>query len=230
MARRVRRSCAVLLATALLVAVPGSGHAADPLQPGDYMQSGSAACTLGFVFDGIGAYAGRVYLLTAAHCVRLGGYVQDEAGSTFGRVVVVGNGGSAAHDYAFIEVLSSHVGRVRAAVKGIPGTPKGYTSAAETKTGDNIRLSGYGLGYDLLPATREQRFGVLTYDDASEYALVGLDTFGDSGGPFVHKRTGKAFGIVSRLCLGTCTSAGPTVQGIVSKAWARGFTVRLRTA
>jgi hypothetical protein len=36
-------------------------------------------------------------------------------------------------------------------------------------------------------------------------------------------------GIVSRLCVGLCTEEGPTVQGILAKARARGFALALRT-
>ena len=43
------------------------------------------------------------------------------------------------------------------AVKGHPAFPKGFTTPANTLTGDQIQLSGYGLGYDTTPATQEQR-------------------------------------------------------------------------
>ena len=45
----------------------------------------------------------------------------------------------------------------------------------------------------------------------------------------MHVKTGKALGIVSRLCAGACSEEGPTVQGILAKAAARGFPVTLRT-
>ena len=214
----------------LLSAPPASGQAGDPLQPGDYVATDVGSCTLSFVYDGLGAYAGRVYLGTAAHCVeRVGELVRDEDGAAFGQVALIGDADVTAQDYAFIEVLPDHVGRVFAGVKGWPQYPTGYTRSSETQFGDVIRMSGYGLGYDLLPLTREQRVGIVMSDDASEYVVTGLDTWGDSGGPFVHEATGKAYGIVSRLCIGLCTSEGPTVEGILAKAAARGFTVQLRT-
>ena len=52
---------------------------------------------------------------------------------------------------------------------------------------------------------------------------------GVQGGPLVHIGTGRALGIVSRLCAGTCSEEGPTVQGILAKAASRGFSVTLRT-
>ena len=45
----------------------------------------------------------------------------------------------------------------------------------------------------------------------------------------MHVGTGKALGIVSRLCVGVCSEEGPTVQGILAKAASRGFSVTLRT-
>jgi hypothetical protein len=71
---------------------------------------------------------------------------------------------------------------------------------------------------------------VLTADDDEAYSALATLIFGDSGGPLAHVPTGKALGTVSRLCIGLCQAEGPTVQGIVAKAAAQGFTVRLRTA
>ena len=107
--------------------------------------------------------------------------------------------------------------------------PKGYTTPAETLLGDQIQLSGYGLGYDTTTTTQEQRKAVMGSDDAETYDVTGPIHWGDSGGPLVHIATGKALGIVSRLCAGSCSEEGPTVQGILAKAASRGFSVTLRT-
>ena len=101
--------------------------------------------------------------------------------------------------------------------------------AASTLTGDSIQLSGYGLGYGTTQQTQEQRTAVMGFDDAQTYDVSGPIHWGDSGGPLMHKRTGKALGIVSRLCAGACSEEGPTVQGILAKAAAAGFPVTLRT-
>ena len=132
-------------------------------------------------------------------------------------------------DFAFIEVDPEDVGRVSPAVKGHPAFPTGATTPAETSRGDSIQLSGYGLGYGTTRPTQEQRTAVMGFDDASNYDVTGPIHWGDSGGPLVHIRTGKALGIVSRLCVGGCTEMGPTVQGILSKAASKGFTVTLKT-
>jgi hypothetical protein len=38
-----------------------------------------------------------------------------------------------------------------------------------------------------------------------------------------------SLGIVSRLCIGLCEEEGPTVEGILAKAAAAGFSVTVRT-
>ena len=91
-----------------------------------------------------------------------------------------------------------------------------------------MQLSGYGQPFDLLALTREQRRGVLSGDDSELFIAVAPLIFGDSGGP-VHVGTGRALGLVSRLCIGVCTAEGPTIEGVVAKAASRGFAVTLRT-
>lgn len=95
--------------------------------------------------------------------------------------------------------------------------------------GLRLHRGGYGLGYGTTKATQEQRAAVMGHDDAERYTVTGPIHWGDSGGPLVHRTTGKALGIVSRLCAGTCSEEGPTVQGIPDKTRSRGFTVTLAT-
>ncbi len=218
----------IALVIAFLVLLPAPARAVDTLQPGDYVATSVGSCTLSFVYDGLGSQAGKVFIGTAAHCVsNVGEIVQDIDGASVGRVALIGNADITAQDYALIEVLPGVP--VSPAVLGWPNYPTGYTTSGETAVGDQVALSGYGMGFDFINVTREQRPGVIASDTNSEYTIVGLDTFGDSGGPFVHKATGKAYGIVSRLCVGLCTSEGATVEGILSKAAARGFIIQLRT-
>jgi hypothetical protein len=220
------------LTLAVLVVGPvGSVEAAtDPIQPGDEISTSVGGCTLNFIYDGTGALAGKVYGGTAAHCVSaVGEGVQLGTGETFGRVALIGDQDSTVADYAFIEILPEHVARVSAAMKGNPSYPTGVATAAETAVGDTVQLSGYGLGFGLTGPTQERRIGVVSGDDAERHQVVAPLIFGDSGGPLVHVRTGKAYGIVSRLCIGVCEEEGPTVAGLLAKAAARGFTVELRT-
>jgi len=219
----------VLLGLAVFAAVlvPHQGlHAATTIQPGDEMLSSVGGCTLGFA-----ATSGTAtYFMTAAHCVdKVGENIELGDGTVFGDVAVIGNAGNTATDWALIKVRSSYVSRVKGTVRGLPGTPSGYTTAGETALGDTLRFSGYGIPWFLAAQTRETRYGVHVSDDAATYTAIGMDTNGDSGGPIIHEATGQAYGLVSRLCIGACTSEGPTVQGIRSKAAAKGYSLTLKT-
>ncbi|MEX0874183.1 MAG: trypsin-like serine protease [Actinomycetota bacterium] len=231
-----RSALAVLLALLASFAFLPTARAQVPIHPGDRMSSTVGGCTLGFVYDGLGGAAGSgVYFGTAAHCVD---HVNEDIklgnGTVFGDVARIGDAGPTATDWAFIKVRADFVNDVRAAVRGHPTYPTGFTKPADTKQLDLIQISGYGMVYELLALTRESRVGLMGADDTHTYDLIGLDTFGDSGGPLVHVPTGKAMGIVSRGCIPIClgplgTSLGPTVQGILAKAKADSFPVKLRT-
>ena len=217
---------ATLAAMALAVALPGAAQAAVTLQPGAYMETDVGSCTMNFAYSG----GGKTYLGTAAHCVSgIGQPVRDIDGVTFGKAAFIGDQNTTQWDFAFIEVDPEDVGRVSAAVKGWPAYPKGSTVPTDTLNGDAIQLSGYGLGYGTTTTTQEKRQAIMGFDDAELYDVTGPIHWGDSGGPLVHVRTGKALGIVSRLCAGACSEEGPTVQGILAKAAQRGFPVTLRT-
>jgi hypothetical protein len=217
---------AAVAAIAIAAAAPTAAQAAVTLQPGAYHETDAGSCTLNFVYDG----GGRTYLGTAAHCVdSIGQRVRDIEGTEFGSVAFIGDENSTEWDFAFIAVDAEDLGRVSPAVKGHATFPRGSTTPLETLTGDRIQLSGYGLGYDTTPTTQERRQAIMGFDDSELYTVTGPIHWGDSGGPLVHIGTGKALGIVSRLCAGTCSEEGPTVQGILAKAAARGFSVTLRT-
>jgi hypothetical protein len=223
----MRRILIASLATlALAIALPGAAQAAVTLQPGAYHETDAGSCTLNFAYTG----GGKTYLGTAAHCVAsIGQSVRDIDGTDFGKVAFIGDQNVSEWDFAFIAVDPEDLGRVSAAVKGHPGFPTGSTVPADTLTGDSIQLSGYGLGYDTTPATQEGRQALMGTDDTELYTVTGPIHWGDSGGPLVHIGTGKALGIVSRLCAGACSEEGPTVQGILAKAASRGFPVSLLT-
>ena len=223
----MRRILTATFATmALAIALPGAAQAAVTLQPGAYHETDAGSCTLNFAYTG----GGKTYLGTAAHCVAsIGQSVRDIDGTDFGKVAFIGDQNVTEWDFAFIAVDPEDLGRVSAAVKGHPGFPTGSTVPADTLIGDSIQLSGYGLGYDTTPATQEGRQALMGTDDAELYTVSGPIHWGDSGGPLVHIGSGKALGIVSRLCAGACSEEGPTVQGILAKAASRGFPVSLLT-
>ena len=216
---------AALVVAAATLALPA--RAATTIQPGDYMGSSIGGCTLSFVYD---SPSGAVYMGTAAHCVdKVGEDIELEDGRVFGDVALIGNADNTETDWALIGVRDAFKSSVRAAVRGHPSYPKGYTRSNETAFADEVQFSGHGIPWFFTATTREKRTGLMGNDDAESYILTGSDTWGDSGGPIVHVRTGKAMGIVSRLCVGLCTSEGPTVEGIIAKAAAKGLTVSIRT-
>lgn len=223
----MRHARVVPFAVAALLALPGVASAAQPVQPGAYHETAAGGCTLNFIYDGNGGpYAG-----TAAHCVTaVGETAFDADGDAIGRVAAIGNADVTATDWALIRIEGAALSRINPAVIGHPGTPTGVTTPAATGTGDQVITSGHGLGFQFTNVTREQRPAVLTFDDANEYTVLAALIFGDSGGPLVHAPTGRALGIVSRLCIGLCEEEGATVQGIIAKAAAQGFTISVRTA
>lgn len=225
-----RKSVALLAAlaatAAALAAAPAANAQTLVIQPGIEIATPIGGCTANFVFDG----GGKVYLGTAAHCVEKIGDDISTNNIVWGDVAHIGNADTSQDDYAFIEVRSAYVSSVKAAVKGHPSMPTGVTKASATSAGDTIQFSGYGLGFGLTPPTQEQRVGIVVNDNADIYEVLGPVIFGDSGGPLAHIPSKGAYGIVSRLCLGSlCWVEGPTIEGSLAKAAAKGFTVTLRT-
>lgn len=231
MVRKPARFIVALAIAGASFAVTPTANAAPVIQPGMEIATDVAGCTANFVYDGAGGQGGKVYIGTAAHCVsEVGDDVSAGDGTVFGDVAMIGNPNTSKDDYAFIEVRQAYVSSVKAAVKGHPSYPKGVTSATQTSAGDLIQFSGFGVGFGLLPITQEQRVGFVMTDNADIYQVTGPVIFGDSGGPLVHVPTGGAYGLVSRLCVGSlCSVEGPTVEGSLAKAAAKGFTVKLRT-
>lgn len=239
---------AVPLAFAALLALasmPVDASTHNHIQPGDEVIFGNALCTLNFVFDGTGPLAGKVYIGSAAHCVNGNVGIKASTGgaANFGEVVYVGdypdsvNGGDAVEngidgtqlDFLLIEVYPAFVSRVDAEVLGRPGMPSGFTKAMETAFGDLVHASGYGTGFSLVRATRENRTGMLTFDSATDWEGEVPITPGDSGGPLLHE-TGKAMGVVSGFTLPVPIWYGPTVEGVLDEMHDLGWPIELRTA
>lgn len=226
MSLRRRAVSAVALSAVAAVLVPAAASAAVTLQPGAISATDAGRCTLNFAFsDG-----SDVYLGSAAHCVdRPGQRVMDADGDQFGTVALIGNADTTIDDYAFIKVDADERARVSPRVKGHPAVPTGVTAPGETRFGDTLTLSGFGLIFESTPLLQERRAGILADDDDARYRTIAPILFGDSGGPVVHTPTGKALGIVSRLCAGLCTEEGPTVAYMLRSAAARGLNLTLLT-
>ena len=223
----------LLLATlAAAICLAPAAQAQTKLQPGAMLQTEAGQCTLNFVYDGLGRNAGKVYIGTAAHCGEsVGQDARDLDDRPFGKFAFIADAGEPALDYAFIEVLPEHLGRVDPAMKGHPSLPTGFTMPEETAAGDAIQMSGYGLIFGETQYTQENRRTILQSDDADIFTLSGPSVNGDSGGPFVHVPTGKALGLVSQYGLAYgATDVGPTIQGVLAKAAKAGFPVALRAA
>lgn len=220
------RRALVVLAVLVGVCAPARLDAAGSIQAGDYMETKGIGCTLGFVADSIDT----TYFMTAAHCVdKVGDNVKTIDGVVFGDVAVKGNADASAADWALVAVRPAFDDQVGAAVRGL-GVPTGVATPNETAVLDTLRVSGHGIPWFIDPTLRENRYGLVGYHDNELYDAIAMDTNGDSGGPIVHEETGQAFGLVSRLCIGLCTSEGPTIQGVLAKAAAKGFDITLRTS
>ncbi len=113
--------------------------------------------------------------------------------------------------------------------EGLPAYPVGSTVPSDTRTGDTIQLSGYGLGYGTTRPTQEQRTAIHSFDDTEMHAVSGPIHWGDSGGPLVNIGTGKALGIVSHYGTYT-TDEGPLMSFVLSELARAGFSVTLATA
>lgn len=222
---------AALAATGLAIVPASPARAAVTIQPGVYIETSIGLCTANFVYDGTGSKAGITYIGTAAHCIdKVGDDVKlADSGEVFGDVAAFGSADGDSTDWALIQIRSAFLSRVSAAVKGHPQYPTGVTTHTQTIVGDAVQLSGYGLGFSTTGATREKRVGTLSFDDPEVHAVAAPIIYGDSGGPLVHIPTGRALGLVSRLCIGTCTEIGPTIEGTLAKAAAKGFTTSVRT-
>lgn len=212
--------CAALL-------VPVRATAAPTVLPGDEFTTSVGSCTLGFLVTG----GGNTYFISAAHCFdHVGENAVLDDGSVIGQAAAIGNADATDTDWSLIQVPASRVADVGGAVRGHSDMPTAVTHHGDTATGDLLQHSGYGVPWFLLAELREKRVGVLMSDDGKVWSSVGPDTWGDSGGPVMMRNAKTALGLVSRLCIGVCTSEGPTVEGILPQASAAvGSTLALVT-
>jgi len=213
--------CALVLALVPPVAAD-EPDANTYLQPGTEVNTPLGGCTLNFVFKD----AQNTYIGTAGHCVSgTGGRVSTPGHGQWGTVVVDIDG---ATDFALIRVDAAKLSAVRADVQHWGG-PTGIITAAETATGDVLAIYGYGIGFSTTEPTRAKQ-GVLLSDSANQYVADTWAVWGDSGGPVLHKDTGKALGIISSYNFPVSTDIGPTVPHILQQLAQRGYHVQLQTA
>ena len=221
---------------ALLAPATAAAQGAS-VQPGDWTDAG---CTLGWLFDGSD---GSVYFSSAAHCAAAGQEIriadpaatEPTAGEVLGKVAFRGSDGvDAALDVALIRVRAEMAPRVAGELRGHPGVPTGVISPLDASSGDGLRFSGWGTGFEAAQDTRERRQGV--FFDGDELAWEGLlpTTGGDSGGPVAHEPTGAALGVNKGGRCGittwACAQYGPSVAALERLAAQSGLRITLRRA
>src|ERR1051325_472641 len=108
----VKRALAGLAAAALVVLLSPVRAGAASIEPGDFMTSDGAGCTLGFVVTS----ASDTFFLTAAHCVKVPPQVKLEDGTLLGDAVAEGSSEDVprdvSQDWALIRVRPEIVGQV----------------------------------------------------------------------------------------------------------------------
>lgn len=195
-----------------------------PIQPGARMTV-PAGCTLNFVFADIA----HRYIGTAGHCTHaVGERVSSPDVGPFGTVVFRRDSGS--DDFALIRIDGQLADMVSPEVRSFQG-PRGVISHVETAPGDLLGLHGHGMVFGTAPQTRS-RIGVLASASDRRYLAELPAIFGDSGGPLLHLRTGKALGIVSGVAptVPPSTVLGTTVERVLAITRAAGFGVELVVA
>lgn len=211
----------IALSLAFAALAPAASVAEAPIQPGAQLGD---FCTLNFIF----ASGANRYVGTAGHCV-----AKDEvarvAGSRIG--ITVFSRDDDTLDFALIKIDPGKLGDIDPSVRGIGG-PTGVATRSHTAVGDSVSFHGYGLLLGDIGATRT-RSGILMNHGASTYAANMPAVNGDSGGPVIHARTGRALGIVARY--GTTgfppsTDVGPTIEFVLGALAAANLSVTLVTA
>lgn len=252
----LRRSSVATLVFIVLLGVLGLAAAAagadastgalpkeKPIQPGapvctvgGPLDDGSCGeySTLNFVFKG---KHGRLYIGAVAHNFAAVGdpaTIRGEA-HPFGRVVVDDDSIDFLHpgdpvnpngsDFALIRINRHWYGNVQPSVRFFGG-PTGYTTAADTATGDAINAFGQGRP-DLMNPTGP-RSGQLVADSQRAFSSSVPESGGDSGMPYVHAPTGKALGVNANCFCGLgAPGLYPTVEFILKRLKVLGVQVKL---
>lgn len=222
-------SLALLLASA--AAIPAV--AADlVLQPGmQYVPINGCAVAIkpviGFIFDGVGDDAGRVFFPLAA-CESPNGRMATPEGIEFAAVVFRESGSR-----GLAEVYPQYRDSVRGEVLGEPGTPTGAAEWGSVPLGTPVTIAGEHAPGVILP--RALRTGVL-YEHSARglYVMTAPQSTGviDAGNRPVLDPSGLALGTLGpNLSLGVPTATfGPTVSRTIALAAEHGLEIELRTA
>jgi hypothetical protein len=204
---------------------PAFGNENSPLRPGSDLGP-PGYCTFNFVFfDPTTDGDPPVYIGTAGHCTeRIGQRVTLGTAQEIGTVVYDSDLTNSDVDFSLIRVDRSMVARTNPKVLGWGG-PRGIVGTSGLNRGDQVDVHGNGMLVGDSATTRT-RWGLLVDWDKDQYAADMPAVNGDSGGPLIHDRTGKALGIVSHY--GTTgvpptTDAGPLMSWIFRAVSDAGF-------
>ncbi len=197
-----------------------------PLRPGASL---GGYCTFNWVFT---APNGTAYIGTAAHCTQVGERVTlGSDGPEVGTVVYDSDNASvadAAVDFSLVRLDAEIVNRTHPTIIGWSG-PTGWITDEDAARGDDVALSGYGVGFGERGETRN-RSGVLVSMDDRFYSADMPAVNGDSGSPLIHLETGKALGIISHYGFGATpptTDEGPVMEFILRELTKAGWDVEL---
>lgn len=182
-------------------ATPVGGGGANGVRPGSLVESPSGFCTLNFLFR---SRDGHRYIGTAGHCVigtgsfsadagerswraRKGPIAKDAGGATIGRFVYAVLQGE--RDFSLIRLKR---GVAASAQMRHFGGPTGvYTDRSRRP----VTLNHYGLGIGIGNVAPARTMTALNTRDPDEIFGQGVVVPGDSGGPVILARDGRAVGL-----------------------------------
>ncbi len=226
---------AVVLALGWSPAAGGSAGSASaavtsvdvPLQPGAPVIDNSGNlyrgtyCTLNFVFKDKAATNPKTYIGTSSNCFRgVGVRVSAPQIGSFGTIVFWDN--RLHPQFALIRIDTAKLKYVSRVMRGYSAAPSGYTTSAQTNTGDPLVTHGWpaaGTG-----PSGVTRTGVLAGDTSTMWGSTIQPVILDRGSPVMRVLDGKALGISNEL-------AWPfnhaTIEGILTSLKKAGFNVTI---
>lgn len=206
-------------------------------------------CTMNFVFTDVGvprpaSARGRgpapkrsTYIGVAGHCARPDARVSAPRIREFGTTVfwrscrvhadTCAPGSPIEDDFALIRIDDDKLHLVSPVMRGLGRAPSGFTTSAETATGDGVITHGFGIPFSTVEAARTFE-SVLVADDERHYEVPMASTT-HSGSPVALTDSGKALGIVAARYTSGTMVGGPTVEYILRGLSKAGFDVALVT-
>lgn len=246
--RTAHAAILLVLATLAGTAGPALAHHWEPVQPGAYVETPSAICTMNFVFRGAD---GDLYIGTSGHCTETGERARTDVPNSvqyreFGTTVYKHEDTGLEEgnmDIALIDIDERWEDRVSPQVRAWGGP----TGTDTPSTGDVTLHYGHANGFGRSEATRA-RVGVVAHSTADQPGAFlasqlrpSATFFGDSGSPILDDQ-GRAVGVLSgtggptgvafedqRLEISSQAGWSPTMPAIMDHLAANGYDVELVT-